>query len=170
MSINKIITNAIKTKWAKTDDFQMNFQNRLIPLKPPKGLSPQDLLDIAIISVDVPQFSHESSNVVIGDGYRTISGIYQPFEISLTFRDIEGTSLRNYFINIWNANRSAYHDEIKSTVDISIDQNAIFYSDECIITAVSQIQISNSNSQIIEFTVTLVTNSFSNGNISNFGK
>ena len=170
MGINKIMTNALKTRFAMTDDFQFTFSNQKFPLKTNTQMTPQDILDICIMNIDLPQLSADVQSILMGGEYRVVSSKFQPFTIALGFRDIYGLDLRNYFINIWAASQTMYFDEIKSGIKISSGKTSIFESNDCLITSVSQVQLDNSNSQIVEFTVEFTTPYFTNANIKDFGK
>ncbi len=179
MSINKIMTNAMRTQWNITDDFSCLFFNRkynLTEIANKAGLSnAQELLDICIINIDMPQLSGDIEAVLVAGEYRLNAKKFQPFTITLTFRDILGLKLRDYFMNIWTSTQTEYYDDIKSSIEIATansDQgkNLLFKSDDCLIASVSQVQLDNSNTQISEFSVEFQTAYYTNSDLNAFGR
>ncbi len=170
MSINRIMKNAIQANWALVDDFQTIYINKNRPLTTPNnGMTPQDILDIAIINIDLPQLGSDTESVMQGGEWRIYNAKFQPFSFSITFRDFGGLDLRNYFSAVWMDAQRGYYDDVTSTVKISLAGTSVFESEDCLITAVSQVQLSNDNSQIAEFTVEFTSPYYSNAQIKNFG-
>jgi hypothetical protein len=168
VGIHKSITNALNTQWALTDEWVFTFNNTRYQLN--AGMYAQDIWDICTINIDSPQFGAPVNDTVIGGTRRFYTSIYNSFSLSVTFRDIMGMKLKEYFTKIWAAQNTKYFDDIKSTVQLSERGNIIFHSDDCLISDISQSQFSNDNNQIIEFTVTFMCTSFSNNELGGFGK
>jgi len=169
MGINDIIQNIKNVKWTWTDDFDFFFQNRKINIQD-IPVQPGDLWDMCVMNIDIPQTSASNNSAIIAGKYRYYTSFYDTFTITVTFREIEKFSLRNYFHNIWIKQQTEYHDDIKSTLKIAAQGEIIFESDDVLINSVSQIIMDNSNTQILEFTVEFSTAIFSTNKIKNFGK
>lgn len=167
--INNMIRNAMRTEWALTDEFIFTFNNTKYSLGG-TDLKPQDIWDINTINIDIPQYSSSVNDVVMGGTRRIYSSLFDVFTLSVTFRDVSGMGLRNYFTKIWAAQTTNYFDDIKSTVQISSAGEVVFHSDDCLVSDVSQIQLNNDNNQIVEFTVTFNCTSFSTNELGKYGK
>jgi len=107
---------------------------------------------------------------VMANTYRISTGQFDSFTFDITFIDLEGNPLRNYFSMLWMAQQTRYFDEIKSEVEISNGGTQIFKSTECLITNISTLQLANDNTQINEFTVSFKSPIFSNSDIEGFGQ
>ena len=168
--IDNIIRNALRTKWTLTDDFSFNIYNTKRPLNVSSdGIENQDVFDMAAISIDLPQLGSDVESVMQAGEWRIYNTKFQPFTFSVTFRDFGGLDLRNYFAAVWMDAQRGYFDDVKSRVIISVNGKIAFESKDCLITAVSQVQLDNSNSQIAEFSVEFSSPYFSNWQISKFG-
>ena len=170
MGINKIMQMSMSNNWAMTDDFQFQFINHKVPLNVSTPLSPNELIEVAVMNVDLPQFSAGVNTVLQGGEYRAYSTKFQPFRITVSFRDVHGLGLKSYFTKIWAAQQTSYFDEIKSTLIVSMNGKVVFHSDACLIDSISQTQVDNTNSQIAEFSVEFVTPFYTNFEIQQFGK
>ena len=169
MGIHKIMTNALNTKFSLTDDFQFTFGNRMFTLEG-SPLPIQELLEICTINVDITALDASLDTQIMGGSYRVKVSRYQPFTINITFRDIYGLKLREYFTKIWMAQQTQYFDDIKSSIKLSVENNVLFSSDNCLISNISQINFDNNNTQITEFTVSFTSPYMSNSSTSNFGE
>lgn len=174
MSINNILRNATGTRWNLTDDFDFYFQNSLFNLESVSsqvnGLRPQALLDMCVMNIDMPQLSGDIDAVLHAGEYRLNAKKFQPFTITVTFRDVLGLKLRDFFIELWSDTQTEYFDDIKSTIEVQTQGNLIFKSDMCLIASVSQVQLDNSNAQISEFSVEFQTPYYTNYQLKEFGK
>ncbi len=161
--ISKIIKNAIETRWNLTDDFDFTFSNGVYRLENLNtSLQPQEILDMCLINIDLPQLSSDVEEVLQGGEYRLNAKKFTAFTLSVTFRDVLGLKLRDYFIKIWQAQQTEYFDDIKSSIQIETQNNLIFKSDDVLIVSVSQVQMNNSDTQITEFSVEFKTPFYTN--------
>ena len=161
--------NALRTNWTMTDDFQFTMQNKNRPLTVSGGMGVQDVYDMAVLNVDLPQLGSDVESVMQAGEWRIYNAKFQPFNFSITFRDFGGLDLRNYYSAVWMDSQRGYYDDIKSKVTISVAGKIAFESEDCLITSVSQVQLDNSNSQITEFTVEFTSPYYTNWQIKNFG-
>ncbi len=162
--------NALRTNWTLTDDFSFIFTNNKRPLTTSgSDMSVQDILDMSVINIDLPQLGSDVETVMQAGEWRIYNAKFQPFTFSATFRDFGSLDLRNYFSIVWMDAQRGYFDKVKSTVKISVNGGIVFETEDCLITSVSQVQLDNSNSQIAEFTVEFSTPYYSNSQIKNFG-
>ena len=169
-TINKIMRNALSTKWTKVDDFSFLFYNKFRPLTvKATGMSVGDIFDMCTMNIDLPQLGSSAETVMIGGEYRIYNAKFEPFTFSITFRDFGSLDLRNYFSAVWMDAQRGYFDDIRSHIKISTQGKPIFESRDCLITAVSQVQMDNANSQIAEFTVEFSSPYYSNSQIKDFG-
>ena len=169
-SINDIMINAMKTNWALTDDFQITIQNIKRPLVVKgTGMSVQDVLDVSIMNVDLPQLGSTVESVMQAGEWRIYNAKFEPFSFSITFRDFGGLDLRNYFSAVWMDAQRGYFDDVKSKVTVSLGGKLVFESADCLITSVSTVQLDNSNSQIAEFSVEFSSPYYTNAQIKEFG-
>ena len=169
------MANALKTRFNLTDDFDTRFTNSKHSLNDLNkeslpGMSSQEILDVCVMNIDLPQFSGDIDAVLHAGEYRLNAKKFQPFTISVTFRDVLGLKLRDYFIKIWADTQREYFDSIKSKLEVYTQGKLIFESDMCLIASVSQVQFDNSNAQISEFTVEFQTPYYTNSDMKNFGK
>lgn len=161
--ISSIIKNALATKWNLTDDFDFTFSNNkhyLTNLN--TNLQPQEILDMCVMNIDMPQLMGDVEEVLQGGEYRLIAKKFMPFTLSVTFRDILGLKLRDYFIKIFQNQQTEYFDVIKSSIQVKTQDNLIFKSEDILIVSVSQVQIDNTNTQITEFSVEFKTPYYTN--------
>jgi len=169
-SITEIMKNAMGANWTKTDDFAFIFLNKSRPITiNSSGMSVQSVYDISVVNIDLPQLGSNVETVLIGGEWRIYNAKFEPFSFSITFRDFGSLELRNYFSAVWMDAQRGYFDKVKSTVKISAQGGVLFESDDCLITSVSQVQLDNSNSQIVEFSVEFTSPYLSNSSIKNFG-
>jgi hypothetical protein len=159
--------NIQSSKWQWTDDFQFTLYNRETL---DVGLHPQDVWDMTITNIDTSEKSASPEAVAIGGKYRYSVPMYNVFSLTVTFRDLEGLQLKDYFMKIWKNQQTKYFDDVKSTIEIYSVGNLIFKSDEVLIDNISPSQFNSSNTQIMEFTVVFTCSSFSTNKIKNFGK
>ena len=170
MGIHKIMTNALRAEWALTDDFQIYLFNKHLNIDGIQGFTSQDILDMCVINVDIPTMQAEVPNTLVAGAWRVHAAKFQPFTLSVTFRDLSGLRIRERFTEVWMAQQRQYFDDIKSEIRISINQSDVFSSDNLLITSVSQSQLDNNNTQAVEFTVEFVSPTFSNQIVKDFGK
>ena len=153
MGINRIMQNALKTNWTRTDDFVFTFYNKRKINIQGSDMSIQDIFDMCVINIDLPQLGSDVESVMMAGEYRIYNAKFRPFNFSVTFRDFGSLSLRNYFSAVWMDAQRGYYDEVKSSISISINGKIVFASEDCLINAVSQVQLDNNNSQIAEFKI-----------------
>lgn len=173
MSINNVMMNAMQTQWNLTDDFDFritNLKHNLGHLSSLVSLAPQEVLDMCTMNIDLPQLSGDIDAVLHAGEYRLNAKQFQPFTVSITFRDVLGLKLREYFTKIWMDQQKEYFDRIKSKIEVYTQGNLIFESDMCLIASVSQVQFDNANAQISEFTVEFQTPYYTNSSMQDFGK
>ena len=169
-TINKIMRSALSTKWTKIDDFSFLFFNKFRPLTVKSGgMSVGDVFDMCTINIDLPQLGSSAETVMIGGEWRIYNAKFEPFSFSVTFRDFGSLDLRNYFSAVWMDAQRGYFDDVKSHIKISTQGKIVFESRDCLITAVSQVQMDNANSQVAEFTVEFSSPYYSNSQIKDFG-
>ena len=172
MSVNKIISNVLRADWNLTDDFSFLFINHNENITPPdmQGFQPIDIFDMTAMSIDMPQVSGDLEAILQGGEYRLVAKKFQPFTISVTFRDYLGLKLRDYFLKIYMLQQTEYQEDIKSFIEVRTKDNLLFESSECMIASVSQVQLDNSNTQISEFTVEFQSPYYTNTDTKEFGK
>ena len=170
MGIHKIMTNALRADWALTDDFQIYIFNQYLQIDGIQGYTAQDILDMCVINVDIPTMQAEIPNTMVAGAWRVHAAKFQPFTITVTFRDLNGLRLKERFTEVWMSQQREYFDDIKSEIRISLGQTEVFSSDNLLITSVSQSQLDNNNTQAVEFTVEFVSPTFSNSLVKDFGK
>ena len=168
MGINNILKNALNTNWTWTDNFSFFFHNNKISFPSKTSLNPQDLWDICIINIDLPQVSSNVDTIVMGQKYRAWVPLHDVFTFTVTFRDVERMQLKEYFTEIWKNQQTEYFDDIKSTVKIEAGNGIMFESENVLITNVSQTQLDNTNTQIAEFSVEFMSTTYSNNSVKNF--
>jgi len=169
MGVSNIIKNIKSTEWAITDDFMFTFNNPAVPLSLDTGVSPQDIWDMCVINIDTPQISADVSSSILGGTYKLYTRRFNLYTLSTTFRDVAGMGLKSYFTQILFKQQSMYFDEIKSSINVSINGQIVYASNDVLITDVSQSQFDNNNNQIAEFTVTFTAPYFSNKDITDYG-
>jgi hypothetical protein len=162
------MTNALLMNWALTDDFQFYFDNKRKLTH--SALSIQDLYDVTIKNIDLPQLGSSVESTMVGGEWRIYNSVFQPFTLTVTFRDFGGLDLRNYFSAVWMDAQRGYFKDVASTIKISIGGKLVFESAYCLITSVSQVQLDNSNSQVAEFSVEFTSPYYTNDAVKNFGK
>ena len=167
MGIHSMLQNALNTKWIITDDFQFTFANPSVTIS--GSLSPQDIWDISVINIDLPQVSANVNDFVVGGSRKLATSRFEKFTLSVTFRDIQDVKLKEYFTKIWMMQQTRYPDEIYSTITVSSHETIMFHSNKCLIDTVSQSQLDNGNNQILEFTVQFSSPIFSNSSVADFG-
>jgi len=168
MGINNIIKNTLKTKWTWTDDFSFFFQNPKIQFPSDMNLSPQDVWDIAVLNIDLPQLSSQVDTIIMAQKHRFWVPLHDTFTFTVTFRDVEKMKLKEYFTQIWAEQQTEYFDNIKSTVQIAAGEGKMFESSNVLIANVSQSQLDNSNTQIIEFSVEFISSDITTNTLKEF--
>ena len=167
MGIHNILNNALHAKWTWTDDFKFFFQNNSVPF-PSDRLSAPDIWEMSVINIDLPQASSSVESVVIGQEYKFWVPLHDTFTFTVTFRDLQKMKLKEYFTEIWINQQSKYYDDVKSNVKIEGGDGILFESPEVLITNISQSQIDNANTQIIEFSVEFISKSLTNNTVKDF--
>jgi len=169
-SIVKIMRNAFKVNWTTVDDFEFIFYNRNRPFTiNTSTMNDKDLFDVAIINIDLPQMGSSIESVMQAGEWRVYNAKFEPFSFTITFRDFASLDLRNYFSQVWMDAQRGYFDDVKSTVEIRVKGKTVFKSDDCLISAVSQVQLTNNENQIAEFSVEFTSPYFSNDDVTKFG-
>ena len=168
-SVNDLIKTAMTTRWSLTDDFTFEFHNQKYQFTGSQYPT-NDIWELCVNGVDIPQVTGTVETVLQGGEYRLYSRKFSPFRITVSFRDIEGMRLKEYFQKIWADQQTSYFDEIKSTVTVYNRGILVFQSQNCLIESVSQSQFDQSNNQIVEFSVEFVTPTITTKNLENFGK
>jgi hypothetical protein len=168
MGINNIIKNTLKTKWTWTDDFSFFFQNTKVQFPGDMNLSPQDVWDMTVTNIDLPQVSAQVDSIVIAQKHRFWVPLHDTFTFTVNFRDVEKMKLKEYFTQIWAEQQTEYFDKVKSTVKIIAGEGVMFESSNVLISNVSQSQLDNTNTQIIEFSVEFVASDISNNTLKAF--
>jgi len=169
MGISNTMKNIYSANWSLTDEFVFTFSNTSYQLES-TGYSPQDVWNMCVINIDTPQITAPINDFTMGGIKRMYSGMYGVYTTSVTFRDFEGMFLKDFFTKIWAAQYTKYFDEIKSTIHVSSAGKTIFQSDDCLISDISQSQLSHDNNQIMEFTVSFNCLSYTSNTIAGFGK
>jgi hypothetical protein len=170
MGIAAMQRNALAANYTLTDDFQVTFHNNKRQMTAEgTGMSPQDILDISVVAVQLPQLGSTVESVMQAGEYRVYNAKFQPFSLSLTLRDFGSLDLRNYFSAIWMDSQRNYYDDVKSSIIVSVRGKVVFESNDCLITSVSQVDLNNSNTQVVEFNIEFTTPYYSNWQIKNFG-
>ncbi len=170
MGISKLQRNAVAANFTLTDDFIVEFINPKRPMTAEgTGMSPQDIFDIAVVSVQLPQLGSTVDSVMQAGEYRVYNAKFQPFSFSMTLRDFGSLDLRNYFSAIWMDSQRGYYDDVKSKIKVSVRGQVVFESSDCLIHAVSTVDLNNSSTQVVEFNVDFTTPYYSNWQIKNFG-
>jgi len=168
LGIKNIIDNTLNARWTWTDDFSFAFHNNAV-FFPSTGFNPQDVWDMAVINVDTPQVSASVSSVVMGQSYRFFVPLHETFSITVTFRDFEHLKLKEYFTKIWAKQQTYYYDEIKSYMKVVAGEGRVFESYDLLINSVSQSQLDNANTQILEFSVEFISSKITNNTLFDFG-
>jgi len=170
MGIHKIMSNALRADWSVTDDFQVYIHNEKLDIDGIQGFTSQDILNMCVINVDLPMMQGIVNNTLVAGGWRIHAANFQPFTLTVTFRDLNGLKLRERFAKVWMDQQLEYFDDIKSEVKISVGQSDVFSSNNLLISSVSQSQLDNGNNQVVEFTVEFVSSTLSNTAVKDFGK
>ena len=170
MGISKLQRNALAANYTLTDDFVIEFINPKRQMTAEgTGMSPQDILDISIVSIQLPQLGSTVESVMQAGEYRVYNAKFQPFSFSMTLRDFGSLDLRNYFSAVWMDAQRGYYDDVKSKIKVSVRGKVVFESSDCLIHAVSTVDMNNSNTQVVEFNVEFTTPYYSNWQIKEFG-
>jgi len=168
VSGNDIVQNILSTNWDYTDDFEVIIVNSFVP-NVGKTITENEIKK-AIISVEIPPFSAGELENIIGGQRRVNVRLYETFRFSIRLRDFDGGYLRKYFTSIWIAQQELFHDEIKTSVEIKVNNGLIFKSDDCIITQVSGSTFDNTNTNISEITIQFSASTLITEEIKDFGK
>jgi len=163
------MTNALHADWCYTDDFQLYIYNKKVAMNI-NNMQPQAILDMCTILVDTPQLSSDVTSTLVSNTWRIHNSNFQPFSFSVTFRDVGGLGLKNYFTEIWVLQQTEYFNDIKTEVSLIAGGKGIFDTSDCLISNISQSQFDNGNNQISEFTVEFTSPTISNKAVNNFGK
>ncbi len=174
IDIYETMLAAATTNWTRVDDFNFTLNNQTRDLSGIATTSVDELFARCVVNTNLPQMGSAANNVLIGGEYRIYNAKFEPFTFDVTFRDFEVMTLRNYFMTIWMDAQRGYYDDVKSTVTISANDSdgnskKLFFSEDCLITSVSQVQMDNGNNQIAEFTVEMSSPYYSNEEITKFG-
>ena len=131
----------------------------------------QDKIDISIKSVNVPQKSCNLIEEYNGVKWYQANSRDELYDINLTFRDFNQGELYRKFTSAFNNTKDNYFEKIRFYICISLDSNdlnqddfglksiKIFETNQAIITAVSQLQLSyETKDEVLEFDVSFKTN------------
>lgn len=122
--------------------------------------SVQQMIDLCVVSIDVPQYQSEIITELIGGKYRIVNALPEVFQLSITFRDLNQAGLYRKFAKALALSYNNYHDACIFYLGVYLDANdggsplLVMETSDAYITSVSQIQLSNSTeSEVMEFTV-----------------
>lgn len=169
-SLNTAIPKIQKTKWSITSNFEVEIQ--------PKGSigslvhwdsNVTELLKVSLKNIDIPQHTADLIEKMISGKWHISRNEDEIYVLNATFRDFERGSLYRMFKHYWTYQKFMYMDEAKFGIKVylrdygnvnnaSVSKSVIFGSDAAYMTSLSQIQLSQENNEILEFSVEFKTN------------
>lgn len=161
MKLNDVISSVYDKKWTRINNFSIILN---IPDTNYKSLIGWDVdqisLNVALKSIDTPQYTNNPIEVFTGNEWRFNNGRDEMFRYTMTFRDYDQMSLYSKFVNMYNVSKDNYFDHIKLSVQImlddekSVNEQVLFESNDSIIENISQLQFDHTTeNQIAEFSV-----------------
>jgi hypothetical protein len=164
LKLNDVITKVQNTKWTKINNFGINMSPTdvgfagIIKWKI-NDTTFNDMLNIALISVDTPAYTNQEVAEYIGNSWRYHVGRDELFRFTLTFRDYNQMELYRTFITTYNKQKGQYFNRICFNLEIFLDEDKgtnnrkkLFTTQFAVLETVSQLQFShNTDNQIAEF-------------------
>lgn len=159
------LIQAYKTKWSYINTFHVEIEFAGPVAKIAKWANVKDKLNLAVVSVNTPQFTNSPIEAFVAGKWRIHTGKDELYTFEITFRDFDQMKLYESFYTAYMFQKYNYFNDVKSTVTIWKDadhygetQNKLFEFKDSIISSVSQLQFSNNTeNQIAEFSVTFKT-------------
>jgi hypothetical protein len=168
LSSKDIVQNILNTNWDFSDSFDIEFTNTFA-LDRGMFLPKDEDLSKSVISVEVPTFSSQEIDTVLGGMRRPQVRLYELFRFVIRFRDFDGGKLRETFLKLFIAQQYQYVDVVGSNINIKHNGRLLFNTEKALITNISSQIFDNSNSGISEFEVTFISSDFTNEEIKGFG-
>ena len=82
MQISTAMQNALQMNWTITDDFAVYINCVGIPLESTGGLGVQDLYEVVVKSIDLPELGSSAEAVLMAGEYRIYNAKFNPFNFS----------------------------------------------------------------------------------------
>jgi len=179
-----VVNNITMTEWDLTDNFEISisgnanseasyFEKILTKGFKMSSVKFSEIVNKSIISVEVPVMSSQEIDNVVAGTRKLGTRLYERFTIVLRFRDSDNSFLRKVFTTLWVAGQYEFPENIYLSVSVYNkklnNKNLLFKSEKFVITQVSSITLDNTNTAINEFTINLVSGSFSDGLVKDFG-
>jgi len=156
------LERAYNTKWSYINTFTVEFLFTNYMQQHAKW-SPDDAkgLNIHIKSISTPQFTNQPIESYIGDKWYVHNGRNEMWRFTISFRDHDSLNLYRKFITMYNYQKDAYFNQIKTGIKLYKDPDyageksyLLFDFEESMIESVGQVQFSNeTEAQIAEFDV-----------------
>lgn len=172
-SLQATINNIVNTNWMLTDDFEFTFYNFAIDINKfivHENTIVQNIFDRHTMSCEIPILTTGEYETVSGGERRINNKMIEMFRFNAKFRDSDSAALRRYFMKIIAAQQFEYFDDIKSTITIMNNGVLVYYSTNILITSISPIQFSHDSTQIAEFDVAFISNTYGDVDVNDFGK
>jgi len=163
------LQKAYQKRWSYINTFRVRFNFDNTPkLKQAANWNENEEgedINLHIVSIDTPQFTNQPIEVFVANKWVIHNGRDELYRFSVTFRDHNRMDLYRKFVTMYNVTKDQYPDNAKFGVEIYKDgdyysegEKLLFYFDETMIEAVSQLQFNNTTeNQIAEFTVNFKT-------------
>lgn len=167
VTLNKLSNVINKVKWTRTNDFivrlqPINDQFRQL-IKWGDILETQTSIDIALKSVNIPQYSGAFEELLVAGVWHFARDADPVYQTELTFRDFNGASLYRRFVNAFQVSKNNYSDVCAFLLEIYLPNGKgeniqIAKIGDAQISDVSQLTLSQETTEILEFNVSFKSN------------
>jgi len=156
------LERAYNTKWSYINTFTVEFHfGDYISKKAQWTLDELRNINLHIKNISTPQYTNQPIEAYIGDKWYTHNGRNEMWRFTISFRDHDNLKLYRKFLTMYNYQKDAYFDDIKTGIKLYKDADyagqkaaLLFDFSESMISSVGQVQFSNeTEAQIAEFDV-----------------
>lgn len=162
MDLSKVTSVINATDWSKASDISLT----LNPVNTNFGniimwgdyIDTQKTIDISFKSISIPQYTAKLIEELVGGVYHQSRGVDELFELQITFRDFNSMSLYRRFVNAFIYANGNYSDNTLFKIEVFCGGKqsknlAILSTNKAYLTAVSQLELSQENNEVVEFNV-----------------
>lgn len=169
--LSNIVNTINKVKWSKTCEFTVvilpnndGFKN-LIRWGNPSEM--QTSIDITLKDIVLPQYTASMNEELVAGEWHFSRAFNEVFVTTMTFRDFENASVYRRFVNAFIMSEGNYSDNTSFSIEVYLDEEKsiqVMGISDAQISSVSSLNLSQDNSEILEFTVEFRSNTPTHSN------
>lgn len=166
VSLNNLANIINTVKWVKTCDYQVLLNPvdlgfaKLIDWGQTDDT--QKSIDISLKNITIPQFSARFEEILTAGKWHFARGADPVFQIDMTFRDFNNGTMYRRFINAFEKSGTNYSKRCYFRIEAFLNNTErnilVMGTNEALVSDVSQLNLAQDNSEILEFSVSFKCN------------